>query len=216
MSSEPWVKYVGRSIAYYASEMFNKTTKAQDKFKEKLMNVKRSIFASVGIALLFATASFAEQVKTDYDRSANFSQYKTYSWEKVQTQDPLWVGRIKDAVNASLAAKGWTQVASGGQVAIVAMETTQNQQTLNTFYDGFGGGWGWRRFGGGGFGDATTTTENYKVGTLVVDLFDANSKNLIWRGSASDTLSDKSAKNIKNLGKGVQKMFDHFPPGAKK
>jgi Domain of unknown function (DUF4136) len=180
------------------------------------MNVKRSIFASVGIALLFATASFAEQVKTDYDRSANFSQYKTYSWEKVQTQDPLWVGRIKDAVNASLAAKGWTQVASGGQVAIVAMETTQNQQTLNTFYDGFGGGWGWRRFGGGGFGDATTTTENYKVGTLVVDLFDANSKNLIWRGSASDTLSDKSEKNIKNLDKGVQKMFDHFPPGAKK
>jgi hypothetical protein len=196
--------------------MFNKRTKPQDYLRRKLMNVKRSIFASVGIALLFATASFAEQVKTDYDRGADFSQYKTYSWEKVQTQDPLWVGRIKDAVNAALAAKGWTQVASGGQVAIVAMETTQNQQTLNTLYDGFGGGWGWRRFGGGGFGDATTTTENYKVGTLVVDLFDANSKNLIWRGSASDTLSDKSEKNIKNLDKGVQKMFDHFPPGAKK
>jgi Domain of unknown function (DUF4136) len=180
------------------------------------MNVQRSIFASVGIALLLATASFAQQVKTDYDRSADFSQYKTYSWEKVQTQDPLWVDRIKDAVNAALAAKGWTQMESGGQVAIVAMEMTQNQQTLNTFYDGFGGGWGWRRFGGGGFGDATTTTENYKVGTLVVDLFDANSKQLIWRGSASDTLSDKSEKNIKNLDKGVQKMFDHFPPNAKK
>jgi len=180
------------------------------------MNVQRLIFASVGIALLFATASFAQQVKTDYDRSADFSQYKTYSWEKVQTQDPLWVGRIKDAVNASLVAKGWTQVASGGQVAIVAIEMTKNQQTLNTFYDGFGGGWGWRRFGGGGFGDSTTTTENYKVGTLVVDLFDANSKKVIWRGSASDTLSDKSEKNIKNLDKGVQKMFDHFPPGANK
>jgi hypothetical protein len=180
------------------------------------MNVQRSIFASVGIALFFATASFAEQVKTDYDRSADFNQYKTYSWEKVQTQNQLWVGRIKDAVNADLAAKGWTQVASGGQVAIVAMEVTKNQQTLNTFYDGFGGGWGWRRFGGGGFGDATTTTENYKVGTLCVDLFDANSKNLIWRGSASDTLSDKSEKNIKNLDKGVQKMFDHFPPSANK
>jgi Domain of unknown function (DUF4136) len=179
------------------------------------MNVQRSIFASVGIALLFVTASFAQQVKTDYDRSADFSQYKTYSWEKVQTHDPLWVGRIKDAVNTALAAKGWTQMESGGQVAIVAMEMTKNQQTLNTFYDGFGGGWGWRRFGGGGFGDATTTTENYTVGTLVVDLFDASSKKLIWRGSASDTLSDKSDKNIKNLDKGVQKMFDHFPPNAK-
>jgi hypothetical protein len=180
------------------------------------MNVQRSIFASVGIALLFATASFAQQVKTDYDRSTDFSQYKTYSWEKVQTQDALWIPRIKEAVSAALAAKGWTQVASGGNVAIVAVEMTQNQQTLNTFYDGLGGGWGWRRFGGGGFGDATTTTENYKVGTLCIDLFDANNKQLIWRGSASDTLSDESEKNIKNLDKGVQKMFDHFPPSANK
>ena len=105
---------------------------------------------------------------------------------------------------------------SGGDMAIVAIEMTKNQQTLNTFYDGFGGGWGWRRGGGfGGFGDATTTTDTYKVGTLVVDMFDAHTKKLVWRGSASDTLSDKSDKNIKNLDKGVQKMFDHFPPGQK-
>jgi len=180
------------------------------------MNMQRTIFASVGIVLLFASASFAQQVKTDYDRNANFSQYKTYSWEKVQTQDQLWVDRIKEAVNTALAAKGLTPVESGGDMAIVAIEMTKNQQTLNTFYDGFGGGWGWRRGGGfGGFGDATTTTETYKVGTLVVDLFDAHTKKLVWRGSASDTLSDKSDKNIKNLDKGVQKMFDHFPPGQK-
>src|SRR5258708_7323934 len=175
------------------------------------MNVQRKIFASLGIVLLSATAAFAQQVKTDYDRSANFSQYKTYSWEKVQTQDPLMVDRIKEAVNAALTAKGWTPVESGGSVAIVAIEMTRNQQTLNTFYDGFGGGWRW----GGGFGNATTTVDNYKVGTLVVDLFDANTKRLIWRGSSSDTLSDKSDKNIKNLDKGVQTMFEHFPPGEK-
>jgi hypothetical protein len=151
-------------------------------------------------------------VKTDYDRSADFSKYKTYSWEKVQTPDPLWVDRIKEAVNRTLAAKGLTPVESGGDVAIVAIEMTKNQRTLNTFYDGFGGGWRW----GGGFGNATTTVDNYKVGTLVVDLFDANTKKVIWRGSSSDTLSDKSDKNIKNLDKGVQKMFDHFPPDVKK
>jgi len=175
--------------------------------------MQRTIFASAGIALLFASASFAQQVKTDYDRNANFGQYKTYSWEKVQTGDQLWIDRIKGAVNTALAAKGLTPVESGGDIAIVAIEMTKNQQTLNTFYDGFGGGWGWRW--GGGFGEATTTTENYKVGTLVVDLFDAHTKKLVWRGSASDTLSDKSDKNIKNLDKGVQKMFDHFPPGQK-
>src|ERR1700737_3837583 len=170
--------------------------------------------ASVGLSLVLAGALLAQSVKTDYDHNANFSQYKTYSWEKVQTKDPLQVDRIKDAVNAALSAKGWTQVESGGDVSVMAIEITQNQQTLNTFYNGFGGG---RRWGGfGGFGDATTTTETYQVGTLVVDLFDAKTKNLIWRGSSSDTLSSKPDKNTKNLDKGVQKMFAHFPPEAKK
>jgi Domain of unknown function (DUF4136) len=175
------------------------------------MHVQRMIFASVGIALLSVTASFAQHVKTDYDRSADFHQYKTYSWEKVQTQDPLLVDRIKTSVNAALTARGWTPVESGGDVAVVAIEMTKTNRTLNTFYDGFGGGWRW----GGGFGDATTTVNTYKVGTLVVDLFDANTKKLIWRGSSSDTLSSKSDKNIKNLDKEAEKMFDHFPPDAK-
>ena len=108
---------------------------------------------------------------------------------------------------------------SGADVSIVAMEITRDQKTLDTFYDGFGGGWGWRRFGGGGFGgfgDATTTTETYEVGTLVVDLFDTKTKQLIWRGSASDTLSNNSNKNIESLNKGVDKLFKKFPPGSAK
>jgi hypothetical protein len=197
---------------FLAARLQTSQSDVQERLKEKLMNAQRTIFASVGIMLLAASASLAQQVKTDYDRSADFSKYTTYSWEKVQTQDPLLVDRIKQAVNAALAEKSLTPVESGGQVAIVAIEMTKNQQTLNTFYDGFGGGWRW----GGGFGNATTTVDNYKVGTLVVDLFDANTKKIIWRGSASDTLSDKSDKNIKNLDKGVQKMFEHFPPGEKK
>jgi Domain of unknown function (DUF4136) len=186
------------------------------KFKEKVMKLQKVLFTLIGMMFLFAANSSAQQVKTDYDRSADFGQYKTYSWEHVKTQDPLDVDRIKTAVNAALAAKGWTQVESGSDVSIVAVEITRNQQTLNTFYDGLGGGWGWRRFGGGGFGEATTTTETYKVGTVVVDLFDTKSKQLIWRGAASDTLSNNSNKNIKNLDKGVEKMFKQFPPGSSK
>jgi hypothetical protein len=177
----------------------------------KYMKIQRTLLATIAIVLLLATASIAADVKTDYDRSINFSQYKTYSWEKVQTPDPLWVDRIKEAVDSQLAAKGWRRVESGGQASLIAIEMTHNQRTLNTFYDGFGGGWRW----GGGFGNATTTVDTYKVGTLVVDMFDANTQKLIWRGSSSDTLSDKSDKNIKNLDKGVQKMFEHFPPEVK-
>jgi hypothetical protein len=180
------------------------------------MKLQKVVVVLIGVMFLLATKSSAQQVKTDYDRAANFAQYKTYTWQNVKTNDALDVDRIKSAVNTALAAKGWTQVASGGDVSIIAVEMTQNQQTLNTFYDGLGGGWGWRRFGGGGFGEATTTTDTYKVGTVVVDLFDTKSKQLIWRGAASDTLSNNSDKNIKNLDKGVEKMFQHFPPGSSK
>src|SRR5919197_6535485 len=98
------------------------------------MNAQR-LMATVAGVLLFSTAVFGQQVKTDYDRAMDFGQYKTYSWEKVQTQDALWVDRIKSAVNAALAAKGWTKTPSGGDVTIVAIEATQNHRTLNTFYD---------------------------------------------------------------------------------
>lgn len=171
------------------------------------------VLSALLLSMFAAMASYAIDVKTDYDRGANFSQYKTYSWEKVKTKDALLVDRIESAVNAALTAKGWTQVESGGDVSIVAMEINRSQQTLNTFYDGFGGGWRWRGFGG--LGESTTTVDTYRVGTLVVDLFDAKTKNLVWRGAASDTLSNNSEKNIKNLNKGVQKMFQHFPPELK-
>src|ERR1700688_3764373 len=178
------------------------------------MKIQSQIAASVALTLVLAAVSFAQDVKSDYDHSADFGQYKTFSWEKVKTKDPLMVDRIKDAVNSALSAKGWTLVPSGGDVEVFAIETTQNQQTLDTFYNGFGGG---RRWGGfGGFGDATTTVETYKVGTLVIDLFDAKTESLIWRSSSSDTLSNNADKNTKNLDKGVTKMCQHFPPTPKK
>jgi len=175
------------------------------------MKLQNKILVSIATFFVFVAASFAQQVKTDYDRGADFSQYKTYSWEKVQTQDSLWIDRIKEAVNATLTARGLTPVESGGDIAIVAVEATQNQRTLNTFYDGFGG-WGWRGFGDG---LATTTVQNVAVGTLMVDLFDSQTKKLIWRGTSSETLSEKSDKNEKKLEKSVDEMFKHFPPPSR-
>ena len=173
------------------------------------MNIRTAVLSSV-MVLVIAAASLAQQVKTDYDRGANFSKYKTFSFEKIQAEDPLWVGRIKSAVGDALTARGLSQVDSGGDISIVAVGMTKTQQTLDTFYNGLGGGWRW----GGRFGDATTTTETYQVGTLVVDMFDSTTKELLWRGSASGTVSSKSDKNIKNLDKGVQKMFKNYPPKA--
>ncbi|MGP0073915.1 MAG: DUF4136 domain-containing protein [Bryobacteraceae bacterium] len=173
--------------------------------------MKRNILLSaafvIGAALLFAA-----DVKTDYSHSVDFGNYHTYSWLKVDAGNPLWVDRIKRDVSTELMAKGWMEVPSGGDAAISAFGATHNQQSLQTFYDGFGGGWRW-----GGFGPdlSTTTTVNTPVGTLVVDIFDAHNKHLIWRGTSEKTLSDKPEKNEKKLEYQVKDMFKHFPPAPK-
>jgi hypothetical protein len=72
---------------------------------------------------------------------------------------------------------------------------------------------GWRAFG---MGEATVTTQTYKEGTLVIDMYDAKTKRLIWRGAVEGTLSDRAGKNEENLNKAVAKMFKDFPPGSTK
>ncbi|HEY1937265.1 MAG TPA: DUF4136 domain-containing protein [Candidatus Angelobacter sp.] len=157
---------------------------------------------------MLATVAAAQQVTIDYDHHANFERYHTYYWAKVQTEDPLWQSRITDAVDKELQAKGWQKQQSGGDVALTAVGATKNQRAYRTFYDGFGG-WRW-----GGFGPetATTSVENTRVGTLIVDMYDAQNKQLIWRAEAQDTLSGKPEKNENKLEKTTEKMFKHFPP----
>ena len=166
----------------------------------------RKMLAIPLFVIALTTAVFADNVAVDYDHAKNFNQVKTYSWSKVHTANSLWDDRVKDAVNKELAAKGWTQVPSGGDVALVAVEKTSIHQQYDTFYDGFGG----RRWGG--IGQSTTSVDNYKVGTLIVSMFDGNSKQLIWRGTSSSDLSGNPEKNTKKLDKDVQKLFKKFPP----
>jgi hypothetical protein len=109
------------------------------------------------------------------------------------------------SVDAQLSSKGWQRVEGNGDVALTAVGATQ------TFYDGLGPGWFWR-----GFGDqATITVVTHKVGTLVLDMYDTKTHKLIWRGTASDTLSKKPEKNEDKLDKCVEKMSHKFPPGEK-
>src|SRR5882762_333776 len=170
------------------------------------MKIERKLVTSLVVIMMLTAAALANQVTVDYDHSANFGNYHTYSWEKVHTANSIWDDRVKDAIDKELAAKGWTQVPSGGDVALVAVEKTSIHQQYDTFYDGLAG-WRW-----GGMGETTTTVDNYKVGTLIVSMFDGNSKHLIWRGTSSSDLSGNPEKNTKKLDQDVQKMFKHFPP----
>jgi len=80
---------------------------------------------------------------------------------------------------------------------------------------GFGGG-GFSRGGGGGMGMATTSTSTYVVGTLVVDIFDVMTKQLLFRGQAQETVNKNAEKNTEAMYKAMAKMFKDFPPTAAK
>jgi hypothetical protein len=171
------------------------------------MKAIRYFFAPLLMSMLLGGFALAQSVTVDYDHNANFERYHTYYWLKVQTSNPLWEERIRAAVDKELQAKGWQKVDTGGDVAITAVGSSTSETEYNTFYDNLGGGWMW-----GGFAQATTTPVTYKVGTLVIDMYDTQTKKLIWRGTASKTISNKPDKNEKSLEKAVEKMFKNFPP----
>jgi Domain of unknown function (DUF4136) len=100
------------------------------------MKILRFITVCAAVFLVAATAGFAQHVRTDFDHQANFGQYKTYSWKEIKPGASLWDSRIKNAVNAQLEAHGLAQVADGGDIAIVAIKTSQTQRTLIDLYDG--------------------------------------------------------------------------------
>jgi hypothetical protein len=166
------------------------------------------MFVPLLVGVLVLTAA----VKTDHDHNADFSKYKTYSWLKAEASDTIWADRIRTDIDGQLQAKGWSRVESGGDAAVSAFGRVRNEQTLTTFYDGLGGGWFWRGFGPS---TATTTVENTPVGTLVVHIFDASTKHLIWTGTSTETLSAKPEKNEKKLENAVEEMFNHFPPKSR-
>lgn len=164
------------------------------------MKAQMAGLVQIGLILvaITATASFATDVKTDYDHAVNFGQYATYTWDKVRVADEYRGQQIKSAVNAAIAGKLWTQVAAGGDISISATEIERSHRR-NLAHN-----------------RSTTIDSRYEVDTLEIDLFDAKTNNLIWRGTVSDTLSNSSEQNIGNLDKGVQKLFEHFPPQTKK
>jgi Domain of unknown function (DUF4136) len=162
------------------------------------------LFVMLGIAFLTATLARADKVTTDYDHNVNFAKYKTFMWiDEPQTEQPFMKDRIMAAVNRQLTNKGLRPVSDGADLAIGANLATEEKHTWETYYSG--SGWDW----GGGW--STTTEKTYQVGTLTVDLFDAQSKKLVWQGIGTDTLSRHPDKRTRDTDKQVEKMFRDYP-----
>jgi hypothetical protein len=168
-----------------------------------------------GLLLLAAAACLFAKTKVDYDRSARFSNYHTYSWVAVKVQDSMWNDPVTHAIDRQLVIHGWRKVVSAGDASIVALGSTETEQTLETWYSaGFGGGWfhrGWAWRPG-----IAAAVERTAVGTLHIDIFDAVSKKVIWHAVCAETLTGNPKKNQKKLDQAIAAAFKKFAPPEKR
>jgi hypothetical protein len=163
----------------------------------------------------------AQDVRYNFDSSANFAAFKTYKWVEIKGTDhpnQLVEKQIRDALDAELATKGLEKTDSDSADLYIAFQTAIGSEKQFTSYNtgwGYGPGWGggWYR-GGMSTGMTTGSTSTIYVGQLVVDMYESSKKDLVWRGSASKTIDPKAKpeKQQKNLTKAVQKLLKNYPP----
>lgn len=175
---------------------------------------RRFSFAATPALLLLAAASLmAQDVKSNSMPGTDFSKYHTYKWVSIEgASHPNQIidAEIKQSIDSQLAAKGLTKTDNEKADLYLGYQTAVDQQKQWNGY-GTGGGWRW----GGGM--ATATSSTISIGSLVVDMYDPASKQLVWTGSATKTLdpSSNQEKNQKNLDKAMAKLFKSYPPQQK-
>jgi hypothetical protein len=183
---------------------------------------KTRVLAGLAGLLLVPALAIAQKTSYDFDKTADFSTYKTYAMkEGTPVGQQLIDDRIVAAIESQLAAKGLTKAASDPDVVVVYHVAFDKQKDISTFSSGYGGGYGPYGYGwGGGWGGTTTSTQvrDILVGTMVIDMADAKKKQVVWRGMGVkevDTTA-KPEKRDKSINNAVTKIFKNYPPKVKK
>jgi hypothetical protein len=149
--------------------------------------------------------------RSSVSKATNFAAFKTYAWVRgTPLTDELNHRRIVDAVDAQLASKGLARVEAGGTPDVLVAYHATFDRSLQI--DGFAAGWGGYRFGPSR--SSSARVEKILTGTLVVDMVDAATNTIVWRGIASKDVDVKASpeKREKNIQRTVAKLYKRYPP----
>ena len=154
---------------------------------------------------LLAISAQAQSVQTDYDRSFNFSNLKTFGFAVPRraatdplANDSLNDGRIRTAIESQLIGNGYRTEGERPDFVIAYHVTTKNKLSVQDY------GYGPPRW----FGSRNISVNQYSEGTLLVDFIDTKTNQVIWRGRASGTLEMKGVD--KKISKSVEKLVKQF------
>src|ERR1043165_188102 len=140
----------------------------------------------VVIPAFLACCSPSLKVSSDYDKSVNFDQYKSFAlFNSDSIHDaisPLNQQRIINAVKSEMVKKGFQENTSKPDVLVNITAILQNRVAVSSTTDYYGYGGMYRPYyWGGGMGASTTNynVQHYKDGSLIIDVIDGNSKKLV-------------------------------------
>ena len=166
------------------------------------------------ILILLLTSCNAIRVNSDFDKSVDFTQFKTYAFykngiDKVEISD-LDKKRILRSIDNHMQKKGF--IKSESPDMLINIFTKERQQVdVNQFNMGWGFGWNPWMWGGN-----QTAINSYYEGTLFIDLIDAKKKEMIWQGEGQGNLTNKSSDKDKLIDEFVNKILAQYPPLLKK
>ena len=174
------------------------------------------------LCLFFATTAFAQKVTFSFDKTADFSKFKTYRWEKhplMQDINPALLAQLGAAFDAALVKRGLTKAPDkASDLVIVYTAAVDKEMNMTTYATGWYAGPGWSNVWYGNGMVVTSTTSSVDVGAVNLDMFDRVKQELVWRGlvSKSVDMNAKPEKRQQNITKAAEKLLKNYPPAIKK
>ena len=177
------------------------------------------IFSVMAFVLAMVSCSTVKVV-VDLDKNTDFSKYETYSFLGWQADSDKILNefdqkRIREAFISEFEQRGLKAVQDNGDMQITLFIVVDQKTSVTAYTNYYGGGYGgYHRYGGGwGYGSANTTyhESDYLEGTMVMDVFDGETKNQVWQGIATKTINENPAKRDKSIPAGISSLMRKFP-----
>ena len=181
-----------------------------------------TLAVGVAVAIGLPLAASAQQIRANWSKDAPFAQYKTYEWVPSEaTNHPFYRQYVGEYVNYALTKKKHLQQVTAAQnpdLYVTYHFSTRDVMDWNTYGYGFGPGWGGWGWGGGwgGMSYSQTRPSERVMGYLTIDLIDAHTRKIVWRGEAiQDDVTKSGNAEEKQIAHSVYKMIDRYPPRMK-
>ena len=177
----------------------------------------KRIFNIVPIVMLFVILASCSSVRvaSDYDKNANFNEYKTFAFykpgiDKAEISD-LDKRRILRAIETELMAKGFTKSENPDLLVSIFTKSREKVNVYNNGFGPYGYGWGWSPYYWNPYTTSSVSTST--EGTLYIDFIDAKKKEMIWQGMGTGYLSQQMDKKDERIQEFVSKVMEKYPPG---